>query len=98
MLATFPAEYIFNDQTIADWQRVLTSGGKIIILMGVEPGSFSIMNALMRLIYKFTDAEFKNLLGPQDYLERIRAYGFVVESIPVPYKKDRLWFIRGHKV
>ncbi len=98
ILATFPAEYIFQDQTLDNCRRVLRENGKIIFLMGVEPGGFSLISILLRFFYRLSNLEFQNLLGPQDYLQRIRSFGISVEPISIVYKKDRLWLIYGHKV
>ncbi len=98
ILATFPAEYIFHDQSIINWHRVLKNNGKFILLMGVEPGGFSIISMLTRFFYRIASSDFQNLLGPQDYLQRICSFGLSVEPISVEINSDKLWLIYGHKV
>jgi ubiquinone/menaquinone biosynthesis C-methylase UbiE len=98
VVATFPAEYIFDQQFLEDTRRVLRGRGKILFLMGVEPGGISLVDRLLRFLYRITDQDFQSRLGPVEYLGRISALGFEVRTEAVEFNKDKLWMILGHKV
>lgn len=98
VIATFPAEYIFDARMLAGCQRVLRTGGEIIFLMGVKPGGVTFLDLALRILYKAADFEFQSRFGPADYLDRVRRIGFTIQVDEVHYKNDKIWMVRGHKV
>lgn len=98
VIATFPAEYIFDARVLAGCQRVLRPGGEIIFLMGVKPGGVTILDLVLRFLYEAADLEFQSRFGSADYLELMRKIGFAVRIGEVFYKNDKIWMVRGHKV
>lgn len=98
VITTFPAEYIFEQSTLMECQRVLRKNGTLLILMGVQPGGISVIDRLLRFLYRVTDQDFQFRLGAADFIDRIRAAGFDAEATVVVLNKDKLWMLRGHKV
>lgn len=49
VVSTFPSEYIFDPRTLAEVKRVLTSGGKLLVLPAAFPS-----NAFLKWLYKVT--------------------------------------------
>lgn len=98
VIATFPSEYIFAQQVLENSRRVLRKGGNMIILMGVEPGGFTLFDRLLRLLYRISNQEFESRFGPATYVDRIRTVGLDVRTAGIEVGKDKLWMIFGHKV
>lgn len=54
LVATFPAEYIFDPQTLAEAQRVLKQGGRFVILPGATIMGRGILDRAMSLLFRIT--------------------------------------------
>jgi ubiquinone/menaquinone biosynthesis C-methylase UbiE len=54
LVATFPAEYIFDPQTLIEAQRVLKSNGRFVILPGATIMGRGILDRAMALLFRFT--------------------------------------------
>ena len=54
LVATFPAEYIFEPQTLTEAQRVLTPNGRFVILPGATILGRGILDRAMRLLFRIT--------------------------------------------
>jgi ubiquinone/menaquinone biosynthesis C-methylase UbiE len=54
LVATFPAEYIFDPKTLAEAQRVLTADGRFIILPGATIMGRGVMDRAMALLFRIT--------------------------------------------
>jgi SAM-dependent methyltransferase len=91
VVSTFPSEYIFDPDTIAEVARVLRPGGRLIVVEGANllpVGLFQPVLLLIHwLVYGFyprrpprssTPAASQRLL----YIDRDTASGFTSESIP----------------
>ncbi len=98
IIATFPAEYIFDARVLEGCQRVLRKGGEVLFLMGVRPDGISILDLVLRFLYKLTNLEFQSRFGPDDYLSRMREAGFTVETLETVFNNDKIWIVHGHKV
>ena len=61
LVATFPAEYIFDPKTLAEAQRVLTTNGRFVILPGATILGRGIMDRLMALLFRITGETPPNL-------------------------------------
>ena len=54
LVATFPAEYIFDPRTLAEAQRVLSAHGRFIILPGATILGRGVMDRAMALLFRIT--------------------------------------------
>ena len=54
LVATFPAEYIFDSKTLAEAQRVLSPNGRFIILPGATILGRGLMDRAMALLFRIT--------------------------------------------
>ena len=54
LIATFPAEYIFDPKTLTEAQRVLTTQGRFIILPGATILGRGILDRTMALLFRIT--------------------------------------------
>ncbi|MBI3170393.1 MAG: methyltransferase domain-containing protein [Chloroflexi bacterium] len=87
VVSTFPSEYIFDPRTLAEVKRVLTSGGKLIVLPAAFPS-----NEFLKWLYKVTGETPETL---DDILkERLKRpfvqVGFAVEVQIVELISSRL--------
>lgn len=54
LVATFPADYIYDPETLAEAQRVLTAGGRLVIVPGATIMGRGIMDRAMALLFRIT--------------------------------------------
>jgi ubiquinone/menaquinone biosynthesis C-methylase UbiE len=54
LVATFPAEYIFDQKTLLEAQRVLTTNGRFVILPGATIIGRGILDRAMALLFRIT--------------------------------------------
>lgn len=54
VICTFPSEYIFESQTLAEIRRVLTQSGKLIVLFSANISGGSLPQKLLAHIYRIT--------------------------------------------
>jgi ubiquinone/menaquinone biosynthesis C-methylase UbiE len=54
LVATFPAEYIFDPKTLLEAQRVLTTNGRFVILPGATIIGRGILDRAMALLFRIT--------------------------------------------
>jgi ubiquinone/menaquinone biosynthesis C-methylase UbiE len=54
LVATFPAEYIFDPKTLREAQRVLTTNGRFVILPGATITGRGILDRAMALLFRIT--------------------------------------------
>ncbi len=76
VISTFPSEYIFDPQTLAEAYRVLRSGGRFIVLLAAWP-----RNPLLGWLFKVTGQ------SPAEAYKSIRSK--ITETLdPVNFKTD----------
>ena len=61
VVATFPAEYIFDSITIEETHRVLTPGGRFVILPGASIVGRGFMDRVMAFLFRITGETPPNL-------------------------------------
>jgi ubiquinone/menaquinone biosynthesis C-methylase UbiE len=61
VVATFPADYIFDTITLEEAKRVLVSGGRFVILPGASILGRGLMDRIMAFIFRVTGETPRNL-------------------------------------
>ena len=94
VISTFPSEYIFDPQTLAEAHRVLRSGGRLIVLPVAFPTS-----GFLKWLYKVTGespAKLDNILKER-FKQPFTEAGFSVELKTVELKSSTLLIILADK-
>ena len=94
LIATFPAEYIFEARTLSEARRVLRNGGRLIVLPAAWPG-----NPLLRWLYRVTGespAEALEVVKKKWSLPFVRA-GFETRIEILEVKSSVLMFVICNK-
>ena len=94
VISTFPSEYIFDPQTLAETYRVLRSGGRFIVLPVAFPTS-----GFLKWLYKVTGespAKLDNILKER-FKQPFTEAGFSVELKTVELKSSTLLIILADK-
>jgi ubiquinone/menaquinone biosynthesis C-methylase UbiE len=100
VLATFPAEYIFDRQALLEVHRTLTNGGRFIVLPVAWITGKSSLERLMSWLFRFTGQ------APSDPLEEVNSRlkepfhkaGFQVEIRQVEVKSSLLLILIAEKI
>jgi ubiquinone/menaquinone biosynthesis C-methylase UbiE len=78
VVATFPSEYFFEEQTLAEAWRVLVPGGRLVVLPMAWINGKGLHDRLVAWLFQVTgQARAIEAILP-DQLKRIRASGFEV--------------------
>jgi SAM-dependent methyltransferase len=63
VVATFPADYIFNPVTLEEADRALVPGGRFVILPGASIMGRGLMDRVMAFVFRITGETPPNLSG-----------------------------------
>ena len=99
VISTFPSEYIFEQSTLLEARRVLTNGGRLIVLPAAWITGKSTLERLMSWLFRFTGQT------PSDPLEKVKqklsqpvaSAGFQVEIRQVEVKSSLVLILIGTK-
>ena len=94
VISTFPSEYIFDPQTLQEIQRVLTPGGRLIVLPTAFPS-----NKLLKWLFKVTgeSPEALDQAVQERLLQPFLHAGFQAEVETKELKSSRLVIVLARK-
>jgi ubiquinone/menaquinone biosynthesis C-methylase UbiE len=100
VVATFPAEYIFDPTTITEVQRVLVPGGQFVILPGATITSRSRVDRFLAWVFRITGEAPANLseIIHQRSKESLTQAGFQVQTHEVDIKSSLVFIIVATKI
>jgi len=93
VISTFPSEYIFDPRTLAEVKRVLTNGGRLIVLPAAFPS-----NGFLKWLYRITGESPESLDDAlkEKLCQPFGKAGFSVEAQVVELKSSRLIVVVGN--
>jgi ubiquinone/menaquinone biosynthesis C-methylase UbiE len=99
VIATFPSEYIFDPLTMAEIQRVLAPGGRMIVLLTAIPGETSKLNQFLNWV---TNSAYKKGLSKMEekldkVIQRYQSNGFHIEKVVLSRRSVSLLILVGEK-
>ncbi len=99
VVATFPAEYIFDPRTLAEVQRALVPGGRFIILPGATITGRGGLDRLLAWIFRITGETPPNLsqLLHERSKEPLARAGFRVEVHEIDIKSSLVFIMLAIK-
>ncbi len=90
IVATFPSEYIFQPETLHACRRVLSTDGRLVILLGVQVGGNGLINRLLRFLYLVTGQGTPDLTVLEKSLTGLAKFGFKASIEYLMYQQDTL--------
>lgn len=93
LVATFPAPYIADPETVSEIRRVLKPGGKLVILMASWHTGGSAVAKLMGLLFRVTGQVPYDQQAVDNFLAPYEEAGFQTELSFAHLPKSRLLFI-----
>lgn len=102
VVSTFPAEYIYADETISEMKRVLIPGGRAVICPVAWITGRSVLQNMAAGLFRITRQSptmHELLSGPVKlYFERLSAHGFDASYDLVPVEASQVLVILARKV
>ena len=99
IVATFPAEYIFDPKTLVEAERVLAPGGRFVILPGAVITGRGVLDRWLAWVFRITGETPPNL--SEILRERTKApfakAGFQVETHEIDAKSSLVFIVVGIK-
>lgn len=102
VVATFPNEFIFENSTVDEIDRVLVSGGQVIVIPFAWLTGESLIEKILALIFRITNQVPEDLNSPKSYgvntfVNKMIIKGYIVESESIHLDRSQLFLIRASK-
>lgn len=99
VVATFPTEYIYDSATLTEAYRVLSPGGRLVILPGATILGRGLMDRLMALLFRITGQAPPNLskIIQDGSKELFGKAGFEVEAHALEIRSSRVFILVAMK-
>lgn len=99
VVATFPTEYIYDFATLAEAYRVLSPGGRLVILPGATLLGRGLMDRLMALLFRITGQTPPNLseILHERSKEPFERSGFEVQTHELEIRSSRVFILVARK-
>lgn len=99
VVSTFPSEYIFEQSTLLEVRRTLTTGGRLIVLPVAWITGKSTLERLMSWLFRFTGQAPSDPLAlvKQKLSQPFESAGFQVEIRQVEVKSSQVLILIGTK-
>jgi ubiquinone/menaquinone biosynthesis C-methylase UbiE len=96
VIATFPSEYIFQPETIAEIRRVMKPDGKLVVLLMANITGNSTPHKLLNWIYRLTGQTADlNAKNQEILLQPFFDQGFTAQITSIPDKSATLSFLQA---
>lgn len=97
IIATFPTLYIVDPATLAEIQRVLRPGGRLVVLMAAWLTGHGLRDRMLQAVYRFTSQVPPEDVDLQDLLHPYTEAGFQARLRFIELPSARLMFILSTK-
>ena len=97
VVATFPSEYIFAHSTMKETLRVLTSGGRLVVLFGAWPSGRNLGDRWIAWLYRITGQLPPEKRALEKLVAHFAAAGFEAKSEWIIKGSTQLFILYGLK-
>jgi ubiquinone/menaquinone biosynthesis C-methylase UbiE len=97
VVATFPTEYILNPTTLIEIMRVITPGGKLIILLSAWPAGKDMINRVNLLLFRLTQQSPAQDFDLSSFINPFNEAGLPAELKIVSMNNSELLYIFSTK-
>lgn len=102
VVATFPDEFIFDNNTVDEIDRVLVPGGEVVVIPFAWLTGKSLIEKILALIFRITHQAPDDLNSPKSYgvdpfVNKMILKGYKVESEYIHLDRSQLFLIRATK-
>jgi len=97
VIATFPAQFIFEESSLMEIYRVLKPDGMLVILLAVQFTGVNLISQALKILYTLTG----ETTSPKqlEYLERaVAQQGFLLQVEQEQHRNEKLLLVKARKI